>query len=152
MENKKNTDSNPSEKSNNQQENPDNKLIDNFSKKIVTINLVVEEQIKTIVLIMSSKTHLNIITQKAITQFNKEFEKEKSPYILDDTDPNNYALQPSKKDGYPKEDAKCIDPNEIINNLEKTKFNLVWKSDPQNYNIYLKKANNNQGKDGCVSF
>ena len=152
MENKKNTDSNPSEKSNNQQENPDNKLIDNFSKKIVTINLVVEEQIKTIVLIMSSKTHLNIITQKAITQFNNEFLKEKSPYILDDADPNKYALQPSKKDGYPKEDAKFVDPNEIINNIEKTKFNLVWKSDPQNFKIYLKKADDNQGKYGCVSF
>ena len=150
MENKNTT--NSSGKPNNQHENPDNKLVDNFSKKIVTINLIVEEGIKTIVLIMSGKTHLNVITQKAITQFNNEFLKEKSPYILDDTDPNNYALLPSKKDGYPKDDAKCVDPNEIINNFEKTKFNLVWKSDPHNFNIYLKKSDNNQGKDGCVSF
>ena len=152
MENKTITNLNSNEKSNNQIENPENKLIDDFSKKIVTINLIVEDEIKTIVLIMSSKTHLNIITQKAITQFNNEFLKEKSPYILDDADPNKYALQPSKKDGYPKEDAKFVDQNEIINNIEKTKFNLVWKSDPQNFKIYLKKADDNQGKYGCVSF
>lgn len=112
---------------------------ENNSIKIIKINLVIGNSVKSIALVMSNMTELEIVIQKAIIQFNIDFIKKKAKYRLKTRDFENYDLKSSNKDGFPENESPSYNHKLKIKDLDKSNFTLVWKNEPNNFKIYFKK-------------
>ena len=122
----------------------------------LTINLVIGEGIKNITLLMSNQSKIEAVIQRAITEFNSTFEKERVNFRLK-TDVAKFGLKPSKKkNGFPKIDMPSFNPKTTIAESNLTMFTLIWREKPSDFEVYFdrthrKKRMNCQNK-GCVIF
>ena len=122
----------------------------------LTINLVIGEGIKNITLLMSNQSKIDAVIQRAITEFNSTFEKERVNFRLK-TDVAKFGLKPSKKkNGFPKIDMPSFNPKTSIAESNLTMFTLIWREKPSDFEVYFdrthsKKRMNCQNK-GCVIF
>lgn len=125
--------------------------LDSFAMLILTINLVVGKGTKSITLLMSNSSKMEIVVEKAITEFNSLFSKEKVLFRLKN-EPEKFGLKPSKKTGYPKTDMPSFNPKTTLTDSNLTTFTLIWKEEPYNFNKYFEKIKIKQKKicdKGC---
>lgn len=100
---------------------------------------------------MSNSTKMEIVVEKAITEFNSLFSKEKVLFRLKN-EPEKFGLKPSKKTGYPKTDMPSFNPKTTLTDSNLTTFTLIWKEEPYNFNKYFEKIKIKQKKicdKGC---
>lgn len=119
---------------------------------LVNVNVVISESVKTISIIVSSKCKIASLVHRSITDFNKEFEKEKVPFRLN-SDPDNYVLKPAKKKGFPKVDMPYFNSETTVAETDTSNFAICWKDDPDNFKIMFeinRKKAQCQGK--CIIF
>ena len=125
---------------------------ESFQQTLVNINVVISESVKKISIIVNSKCKIASLINRSISDFNKEFEKEKVPFRLN-SDPDNYVLKPAKKKGFPKVDMPYFNSETTIAETDTTNFAICWKDDPDNFKIMFevnKKRAQCQGK--CIIF
>lgn len=125
--------------------------LDSFAMLILTINLVVGKGTKSITLLMSNSSKMEIVVEKAITEFNSLFSKEKVLFRLKN-EPEKFGLKPSRKTGYPKTDMPSFNPKTTLTDSNLTTFTLIWKEEPYNFNKYFEKIKIKQKKicdKGC---
>ena len=118
---------------------------------ILTINLVVGKGTKSITLLMSNSSKMELVVEKAITEFNSLFSKENVLFRLKN-EPEKFGLKPSKKTGYPKTDIPSFNPKTTLTDSNLTTFTLIWKEEPYNFNKYFEKIKIKQKKicdKGC---
>ena len=128
----------------------DNNL-ENFSMVFITINLVIGEGIKNINLLVSNQSKVENIIERALNEFNNNFQKEKVLFRLKN-EITNFGLKPSKKNGFPKSDMPSFNPKSTIGEVNFNNFTLVWKSNPKDFQIYfihLKGKDKKICNDGC---
>ena len=119
---------------------------------LVNVNVVISESVKTISIIVNSKCKIASLVNRSITDFNKEFEKEKVPFRLN-SDPDNYVLKPAKKKGFPKVDMPYFNSETTVAETDTSNFAICWKDDPDNFKIMFeinRKKAQCQGK--CIIF
>lgn len=119
---------------------------------LVNVNVVISESVKTISIIVNSKCKIASLVHRSITDFNKEFEKEKVPFRLN-SDPDNYVLKPAKKKGFPKVDMPYFNSETTVAETDTSNFAICWKDDPDNFKIMFeinRKKAQCQGK--CIIF
>ena len=119
---------------------------------LVNVNVVISESVKTISIIVNSKCKIASVVHPSITDFNKEFEKEKVPFRLN-SDPDNYVLKPAKKKGFPKVDMPYFNSETTVAETDTSNFAICWKDDPDNFKIMFeinRKKAQCQGK--CIIF
>ena len=119
---------------------------------LVNVNVVISESVKTISIIANSKCKIASLVHRSITDFNKEFEKEKVPFRLN-SDPDNYVLKPAKKKGFPKVDMPYFNSETTVAETDTSNFAICWKDDPDNFKIMFeinRKKAQCQGK--CIIF
>ena len=128
----------------------DNNL-ENFSMVFITINLVIGEGVKSINLLVSNQSKVENVIERAINEYNHNFEEEKVLFRLKKEIPK-YGLKPSKKNGFPKSDMPSFNPKSTIQEVNFNHFTLVWKENPKDFQIYfllLKGKNKKVCNDGC---
>ena len=128
----------------------DNNL-ENFSMVFITINLVIGEGIKSINLLVSNQSKIENVIERAIKEFNNNFEKENVLFRLK-KDICNYCLKPSKKNGFPKTDMPSFNNKSSIQEVNFNNFTIIWKENPKDFNIYfevLKEKKKKICNDGC---
>ena len=131
----------------------DNNL-ENFSMVFITINLVIGEGIKNINLLVSNQSKVENIIERALNEFNNNFEKEKVLFRLK-SNILNYGLKPSKKNGFPKSDMPCFNPKSTIQEVNFNNFTIVWKENPKDFKIYfnlLKGKDKKLCNEGCIIY
>lgn len=67
----------------------------------LTINLVINDVIKPIMILMSNTNNIEVLIKRAISEFNQGFASEGTLFRLAD-DYTLYGLKPLKKTGFPK--------------------------------------------------
>jgi hypothetical protein len=98
----------------------------------VYVSIMIKETIKQITLNINTNTKILLIIDKAITEFNKEFNKEKVKLQLKD-DPELFVLKPAKKNGKPKTDFPYFNEDITLNETHQEKFALCWKDNPDDF-------------------
>lgn len=119
---------------------------------LVNVNVVISESVKTISIIVNSKCKIASLVNRSITDFNKEFEKEKVPFRLN-SDPDNYVLKPAKKKGFPKVDMPYFNSETTVAETDTSNFAICWKDDPDDFKVMFeinRKKAQCQGK--CIIF
>lgn len=119
---------------------------------LVNVNVVISESVKTISIIVNSKCKIASLVNRSITDFNKEFEKEKVPFRLN-SDPDNYVLKPAKKKGFPKVDMPYFNSETTVAETDTSNFAICWKDDPNDFKVMFeinRKKAQCQGK--CIIF
>lgn len=119
---------------------------------LVNVNVVISESVKTISIIVNSKCKIAALVNRSITDFNKEFEKEKVPFRLN-SDPDNYVLKPAKKKGFPKVDMPYFNSETTVAETDTSNFAICWKDDPDDFKVMFeinRKKAQCQGK--CIIF
>lgn len=143
-------------------EYPQKKIINNSSEKnlvdinniqmtTVTINIVVNYNIKQLTMIQPNHTTFKKLLERVIIRFNQMFESENLNYRLI-TDLKKYSFKPSKKNGFPKNDYPSFDPDTHLYNTQKLRFTLVWNDNPEDFNSYLKYKMNITRAFACRNF
>ena len=106
--------------------------------------------VKTISFIVTKKMTISAIKEKAITNFNETFMKEKTNLrLVEDSD--YYVLKPAKKNGYPKSDMPIYADSAQIGEMGSMNFALCWKETPDDFSYMfevMKKKNSCQ--NNCV--
>ncbi len=142
---------NDNEETQNTSTSSDNNL-ENFSMVFITINLVIGEGIKNINLLVSNQSKIEKIIERAIKEFNNNFEKEKVLFRLK-TDICNYSLKPSKKNGFPKTDMPSFNNKCTIQEVNFNNFTIIWRENPKDFKIYFSVLKGKEKKlcnDGCI--
>ena len=98
----------------------------------IYVSIMIKETIKQITLNINTNTKILLIIDKEITEFNKEFNKEKVKLQLKD-DPELFVLKPAKKNGKPKNDFPYFNEDITLNETHQEKFALCWKDNPDDF-------------------
>ena len=117
----------------------------------ITINLVIGEGIKSINLLVSNQSKIENVIERAIKEFNNNFEKENVLFRLK-KDICNYCLKPSKKNGFPKSDMPSFNNKSTIQEVNFNNFTVIWKENPKDFKIYFSILKGKEKKlcnDGC---
>jgi hypothetical protein len=141
---------NDNEDTQNTSTSSDNNL-ENFSMVFITINLVIGEGIKSINLLVSNQSKIENVIERAIKEFNNNFEKENVLFRLK-KDICNYCLKPSKKNGFPKSDMPSFNNKSTIQEVNFNNFTIIWKENPKDFKIYFSILKGKEKKlcnDGC---
>lgn len=148
---KNNDDDNLGYKSNNynynnqeEQEQPENKM--------VTVSLQIGDQIKKISILTNTKCTFETLIRRAIDDFNKNFEAEKTKLRLKE-DIDYYIIKPAKKTGKPKKDLPKFDIKSVLGNVFTDRFTLCWKDNEEDAMSYFELDKQKGGcKKGCIIF
>ena len=98
----------------------------------IYVSIMIKETIKQIALNINTNTKILLIIDKAITEFNKEFNKEKVKLQLKDN-PELFVLKPAKKNGKPKTDFPYFNEDITLSETHQEKFALCWKDNPDDF-------------------
>ena len=109
-----------------------NNIIEPSYLTTIYVSIMIKETIKQIALNINTNTKILLIIDKAITEFNKEFNKEKVTIQLKDN-PELFVLKPAKKNGKPKTDFPYFNENITLNETHQEKFALCWKDNPDDF-------------------
>ena len=114
----------------------------------VNISVVIVNNIKQISFNVNSNTKVNMIIDKAITEFNKVFINDNTQIRIKE-EPECFVLKPAKKNGKPKTDLPFFNENVFLHETKRENFALCWKDDPDDFQqmFELKQKNNN-----CMCF